>query len=57
MSFGEMTITLDNVPILVGISVMGQSVNTPRELLMRRRCLLGYLACPRKTRIMSWIWS
>ena len=31
MSFGEMTITLDDVPILVGISVMGCSVNMPQR--------------------------
>ena len=57
MPFGEMTITLNDVPIDVGIMVMGWSVNTPRGLPMRRRYLLSYLACSRKTHMMSWIWS
>ena len=43
MSFGEMTITLDDVPILVGISVLGWSVNTPWGLPMQRGCLLGII--------------
>ena len=29
MPYGEMTITLDDVGILVGIPVVGQSVSTP----------------------------
>ena len=32
MSFGEMDITLNDVPILAGISVMGRSVNTPQRI-------------------------
>ena len=32
MSFGEITITLNDVPILVGISVIGRSVNTPKRI-------------------------
>jgi len=46
MSFGEMTITLDDVPILVSISIMSRSVNTPRGLSMQMRCLLGYCVSP-----------
>ena len=32
MLFGEMTITLDDIPTLVGITVMGRSVSRPRRL-------------------------
>ena len=32
MSFGEMTITLDDIPILVGIPVMGRSVSLPQRI-------------------------
>ena len=32
MSFGEMTITLDDVPTLVRITVMSHSVSRPRRL-------------------------
>jgi len=33
MSFGEITITLNDVPILVGISVIGRSVNNPKRII------------------------
>ena len=32
MSFGEMTITLDDVPTLVGIPMMGRSVSLPQRI-------------------------
>jgi len=37
-----MTITLDDVPTLVSIPVMGHSVNTPREGSMQEKWLLVY---------------
>ena len=43
MTFGEMTITLDDVPTLVGIPVMGRSVNMPQRINDAREMLVSLL--------------
>ena len=43
ISFGEMIITLDDVHILVGISVMGQLVNTPQRINDAKEMLIRLL--------------
>jgi len=44
MSFGEMTITLEYVPTLVGISVMDRSVNMPERITDARWMLVSLLS-------------
>jgi len=41
ISFGEMTITLDDVSTLVGIPVMGRSVNIPQRMIDARGMLVS----------------
>ena len=43
MPFGEMTITLDDVSTLVGIPVMGHSVNTPHRMTDARGMVVSLL--------------
>ena len=43
MSFGKMTITLDDVPTLVGIPVMGRSVNMPQRITDTQGMLVSLL--------------
>ena len=44
MSFGEMTITLDDVPTLVSITVMGHSVSRPQRLTNAKDVLVNLLS-------------
>ena len=44
MSFGEMTITLDDVPTLVGIPVMGHFVNMTQRIPDARGMLVSLLS-------------
>jgi len=46
MLFGEMTITLDDVPALMGIPVMGRSVSKPWRLTDVKRILVSLLSVP-----------
>ena len=48
MSFGEMTITLDDILILVGISVMGRSVNTSQRITDVKQTLVRLLGVARQ---------
>jgi len=57
VSFGEMTITLDDVPTLVGITVMGLLATDPGDWPIQKICLLIYLVCWNKMQEMSWGWS
>jgi len=43
MPFGEMTITLDDVPTLVGILVLDRSVNTPHRMTNVRGMFVSLL--------------
>jgi len=43
MSFGEMTITLDDVSTLVGIPMMGHSVKIPQRITDTREMLVSLL--------------
>ena len=43
MSFGEMAITLDDVLILVGITVMGRSMKLPQRITDTRGMLVSLL--------------
>jgi len=53
MSFGEMIITLDDVPTLVGIPVMGHSVNTPQRMTDAREIMVSLLGCRREMDMIS----
>ena len=43
MSFGKMTTTLDDVPTLVGIPVMGRSVSLPQRITDSQELLVSLL--------------
>ena len=43
MSFGKLAITLDKVSTLVGIPVMGHSVNTPQSIIDAREMVVHLL--------------
>ena len=44
MLFGEMTITLDDVPTLVSTTVMGHSVSRPQRLTDAKDVLVNLLS-------------
>ena len=57
MLFGEMTITLDDVLTLVGITVMGRSVSRPQILTDAKDVLVNLLGVSEQDARMSWGWS
>ena len=60
MSFGEITITLDNVPTLVGIPVMGRSVSLPQRITDSGDVIekvISVLATPTPSTVTYTCWS